>query len=580
MARQTTPLVRAGSAATTKRMTGGQALIECLSRAGVDTIFGHPGGAALPLYDSLYDARAIRHVLVRHEQVAAHAAVGYHRVTGKVGVCMATSGPGATNLVTGITDAMMDSAGIVAITGQVSTHAIGTDAFQEADVMGITTPITKHNSQVQRAAELPRVVLQAFLIAGSGRPGPVLVDIPRDIATAETEFEFPEQITLRSGKIPPAVPSPNQIAAAAALLRQAARPVIYAGGGVITSNAAAELTALARRTRIPVTTTLMGKGGFPETDPLSLGMLGMHGTAYANYAINAADVILAVGVRFDDRVTGRLTDFATGARFIHIDIDPAEIGKNKPAHVPIVGDAKEALRALDAQTPPPDSEPWHRQIAEWKARYPLRYRQTGDTIKPQFAIEQVYRLTDGRAIVVTDVGQHQMWAAQFYLSTEPRTWLTSGGLGAMGFGFPAALGAQIGRPDALVCALLGDGGFQMTLQDLGTAVEWGLPLKLYVLDNGSLGMVRQWQQLFYRERYSHVFLKNPDFAKLAEAYGAVGINVRRVDELEPAVRRSLEVTDRPCVVAITVDPEENCYPMIPSGQSVKEMIVEDDRIRD
>ncbi len=580
MARQTTPLARAGSAATTKRMTGGQALIECLYRAGVDTIFGHPGGAALPLYDSLYDARAIRHVLVRHEQVAAHAAVGYHRVTGKVGVCMATSGPGATNLVTGITDAMMDSAGIVAITGQVSTHAIGTDAFQEADVMGITTPITKHNGQVQRAAELPRVVLQAFLIAGSGRPGPVLVDIPRDIATAETEFEFPEQITLRSGKIPPAVPSPNQIAAAAALLRQAARPVIYAGGGVITSNAAPELTALARRTRIPVTTTLMGKGGFPETDPLSLGMLGMHGTAYANYAINAADVILAVGVRFDDRVTGRLSDFATGARFIHIDIDPAEIGKNKPAHVPIVGDAKEALRALDAQTPPPDCEPWHRQIAEWKARYPLRYRQTGDTIKPQFAIEQVYRLTDGRAIVVTDVGQHQMWAAQFYLSTEPRTWLTSGGLGAMGFGFPAALGAQIGRPDALVCALLGDGGFQMTLQDLGTAVEWGLPLKLYVLDNGSLGMVRQWQQLFYRERYSHVFLKNPDFAKLAEAYGAVGINVRRVDELEPAVRRSLEVTDRPCVVAITVDPEENCYPMIPSGQSVKEMIVEDDRIRD
>ncbi len=580
MARQTTPLVRAGSAATTKRMTGGQALIECLHRAGVDTIFGHPGGAALPLYDSLYDARAIRHVLVRHEQVAAHAAVGYHRVTGKVGVCMATSGPGATNLITGIADALMDSAGVVAITGQVSTHAIGTDAFQEADVMGITTPITKHNAQVQRAAELPRVVLQAFLIAGSGRPGPVLVDIPRDIASAEAEFEFPEQIALRSGKIPPAVPSPNQIAAAAALLRQAARPVIYAGGGVITGNAAAELTALARRTRIPVTTTLMGKGGFPETDPLSLGMLGMHGTAYANYAINAADVILAVGARFDDRVTGRLSDFATGARFIHIDIDPAEIGKNKPAHVPIVGDAKEALRALDAQTPPPDCEPWHRQVAEWKARYPLRYRQTGDTIKPQFAIEQVYRLTEGRAIVVTDVGQHQMWAAQFYLTAEPRTWLTSGGLGAMGFGFPAALGAQIGRPGALVCALLGDGGFQMTLQDLGTAVEWGLPLKLYVLDNGSLGMVRQWQQLFYRERYSHVFLKNPDFAKLAEAYGAVGINVRRVDELEPAVRRSLEVTDRPCVVTIAVDPEENCYPMIPSGQSVKEMIVEDDRIRD
>ncbi len=580
MARQTSSVPRPAPASTAKRMSGAQALIECFHRAGVEVIFGHPGGAALPLYDALYDAREIRHVLVRHEQVAAHAATGYHRVTGKVGVCMATSGPGATNLITGITDAMMDSAGIVAVTGQVSTLAIGRDAFQEADVTGITMPITKHNCLVQTPADLPRMVLQAFLIASSGRPGPVLVDIPRDIAAAAHEFEFPEQVTLRSGKIPPAVPSPNQISAAAQLLGQASRPIIYAGGGVISSNAAAELMTLARKTRIPVTTTLMGKGGFPETDPLSLGMLGMHGTAYANYAINEADVILAVGVRFDDRVTGRLTDFAPRARFIHIDIDPAEIGKNKPAHVPIVGDAREALRVLAAQMTPPACEAWHAQIAEWKRRYPLRYQQNGEVVKPQFAIEEIYKITEGKAVVTTDVGQHQMWAAQFYLTTEPRMWVTSGGLGTMGFGFPSALGAQIGRPDALVCAIVGDGGYQMTMQDLATAVEWRLPIKIYVINNKSLGMVRQWQQLFYRERYSHVWLQNPDFAKVAEAFGAVGMTVRRPDEVRPALRRSLEVTDRPCVVDILCDPNENCYPMIPSGQSIKEMIVEDDRLRD
>jgi len=511
-------------------------------------------------------------VLVRHEQVAAHAAVGYARATGRVGVCLATSGPGATNLITGLTDAYMDSIPVVAITAQVPTAVIGRDAFQEADVIGLTLPITKHSYLVRDPADLPAVLAEAFAVAASGRPGPVVVDVPRDVS--QTPLAATRGEPAPSRRPGPRAPHPGQIAAAAALLREARRPVVYAGGGVISAGASAELTRLVDRTGLPVTVTLMGKGAIDEHHPRCLGMLGMPGTVYANYAVDAADVVLAVGVRFDDRVTGRLRDFAPQARFIHIDIDPAEIGKNKPAHVPIVADARAALAALaDALPDPLPLEPWWRQLGEWQARYPLRYRQGDDVIKPQFVCETLARLTADRAVVVTDVGQHQMWAAQFCRPRAPRTFISSGGLGAMGFGFPAALGAQVARPEATVVALVGDGGFQMTMQDLITAVEWRLPVKVVVLNNGSLGMVRQWQEFFYRQRYAHVFLRNPDFARLAEVFGARGRSVRRPDEVEAALAWALAVQDGPCVLDVHVDPQENCLPMIPSGQSVKEMIL-------
>ncbi len=553
-------------------LSGAELLVHSLHREGATVVFGHPGGAALPLYDALYDADEIRHILVRHEQVAAHAAVGYARASGSVGVCMATSGPGATNLVTGIADAFMDSIPIVAVTGQVPTFFIGRDAFQEADIMGITSPITKHNYLVTKADDLPRVIHEAFYVAAAGRPGPVLVDIPRDIAQTKVAVGATVEFTTRYQPVREG--SPNQIAAAARALESAERPVIYAGGGVIASNASTELKRLVDLTGIPVTVTLMGKGAVDEHHPLCLGMLGMHGTVYANYAINDADTILAVGVRFDDRVTGRLKDFAPRARFIHIDIDPCEIGKNKPADIPIVGDAKLVLAALCEQvTCRPQLEPWLKQIEEWRQRFPLHYRQDG-TLKPQFVIEMAARMTNEEAILVTDVGQHQMWAAQFYRCREPRTFISSGGLGAMGFGFPAALGAQIAKPDKIVVAIVGDGGFQMTMQDLITAVEWRLPLKVFVINNRSLGMVRQWQQFFYRERYSHVWLVNPDFARLAEVFGAAGRAVRAPEEVEEAIRWALAIDDRPVVIDFHVDPTENCMPMIPSGQSVKEMIID------
>jgi acetolactate synthase-1/2/3 large subunit len=571
MARQMTAPRR--TAARRKQMNGAQALIEALRRERVEIIFGHPGGASLPIYDALYDAESLRHILVRHEQVAAHAAVGYARASGKVGVCTATSGPGATNLVTGLTDAMMDSVSIVAITGQVPRPVIGNDAFQEADVTGITMPITKFNSLVMHAADVPRAVHQAFYLASTGRPGPVLVDIPRDVSQELCDPQFPEETTI-PGYRPVLDGSPKQIAAAAEALAAAERPVIYAGGGIISANATPELTALMEHTRIPIALTLMGKGAVDETNPLCLGMLGMHGSAFANWAINDADVILAVGVRFDDRVTGRLKDFAPRALFIHVDIDPAEIGKNKPAHIPIVGDAKRVLAALVAQARAPRIEAWWKQIDEWRERHPFRYRQAGDKISHQFVCDTLNRLTGGRAIVATDVGQHQMWAAQWYRCREPRSFITSGGLGAMGFGFPAAMGAKFARPDRTVVAVVGDGGFMMTIQDLITAVEHQQSLPIIVLNNMALGMVRQWQTFFYRGRLSSSVLRNPDFAKIADAFGARGLRVERPEQVEPALRTALDTEGVPCVLDVICDPEENCLPMIPSGQSVAEMILE------
>ncbi|MBM3451150.1 MAG: biosynthetic-type acetolactate synthase large subunit [Armatimonadetes bacterium] len=554
-------------------VSGAQAVVRVLEEHGVDWMFGHPGGASLPLYDAILDAKEMRHVLVRHEQTGAHAATGYARAAGRVGVCTATSGPGATNIVTGLADALMDSTAVLAITGQVVSPNIGTDAFQEADVVSITMPVTKHNYLVREAALIPQTLREAYHIAGSGRPGPVLVDIPRDVLQAQLPASALSE-ALQTRYRPQVKPDPRRLADAAKAISEAKKPILYVGGGVITANASPALAKLARRCRIAVTVTLHGKGAFDETDSLCLGMLGMHGTAYANYAINDADLVIAVGARFDDRVTGRLKDFCPNARFVHIDIDPSEIGKNKPAHFPLQGDARLTLEALEPMVAPPDTEAWWRQIEAWRARYPLRWK-AGKALKPQQVIEAIYKATAGDAIVTTDVGQHQMWAAQFYRNREPRKWISSGGLGTMGFGFPAAMGAQFARPGELVVAIVGDGGFQMTCQDLSTSVAWKQPLKIYIVNNGTLGMVRQWQSLFYNERLSEVALPNPDFAKVAEAFGAVGLSARTGEEMDAAIRRSLEVTDRPVVVDFHVDPEENCYPMIPSGQSIKEMIVGD-----
>ncbi|MDY6966170.1 MAG: acetolactate synthase large subunit [Halobacteriota archaeon] len=549
------------------KMNGAKAMVKSLKDEGVEVIFGYPGGVLLPLYDELYDSD-IRHILVRHEQGAAHAADGYARATGKVGVCLATSGPGATNLVTGIANAYMDSIPIVAITGQVATHMIGNDAFQEANITGITIPITKHNYLVTDGHNLPKYVKEAFHLASTGRPGPVLIDIPTDVFKTESNFHFPKTAQL-SGYKPKDKGHSLQIKKAAELIKKSKSPVIFAGGGIILSCAHKELKELAEITGAPVTTTLLGKGGFPETHPLSLGMIGMHGTKYANYAVSDADLLIAVGVRFDDRATGKVSDFAAGAKIIHIDIDPAEIGKTVSVDVPIVGDAKNILKDLLERMTKCDNKEWNEQIKSWKKENPLTYEKDG--LKPQFVIEQIYEAFPD-AIITTDVGQNQMWAAQYFKYTKPRTLITSGGLGTMGFGLPSAIGAKVGCPEKIVFDIAGDGSFLMKCQELATAVENEIPVKVAILNNGYLGMVRQWQELFYNRRYSHTSLETKtDFVKVAEAFGAVGMRVTDADEVRPAIEKAVDV-DKPVVIDFWVSKEENVYPMVPPGGCIKEML--------
>jgi acetolactate synthase-1/2/3 large subunit len=550
--------------------------MECLKAEGVDTVFGLPGGANLPTYDALYDA-GIRHILCRHEQGAGHAAEGYAKASGKVGVALATSGPGATNLVTAIADAVMDSVPTVFITGQVRTDLLGTDGFQEADVTGITMPIVKHSLMIQDPREIPEAVHEAFHVARTGRPGPVLIDIPQDLSRADINYEPVDELHL-PGYQPTTEGNAKQIRLAAKALANARRPVIYAGGGVINANAAAELTELARSDRFPVTCTLMGLGAFPAPDDQWLGMLGMHGTRSANYAMDEADLIVCIGARFDDRITGKLSEFAPRAKFIHVDVDPAEISKNVPAHIPIVGDAKKILpkltreyRALETDSSRLDG--WWERIRGWRDKHPLRYEDSTDAeIKPQYMVEALYEATNGDAIITSDVGQHQMWAAQYYHFNKPRRWLNSGGLGTMGVGLPFALGAQVACPDQTVVCLAGDGSVQMNSQELATLTSEGIPAKIFIMNNGYLGMVRQWQELFWDRRYSQVDMgTTPDWVKLAEAYGATGMRATDKGTLVEQMREAI-ATPGPVVLDVQVTKEENCYPMIPAGQAARDMV--------
>ena len=552
------------------------AVMECLKAEGVDVVFGYPGGANLPTYDAFVDA-GIRHVLVRHEAGGGHAAEGYAKATGKVGVAFGTSGPGATNLITPITDAMMDSVPTVFITGQVRTELLGTDGFQEADMMGITMPIVKHSFMLRHPLELPRMIHEAFHVARSGRPGPVVVDIPQDLSRADIDYQPVTDVHL-PGYQPTIEGNTKQIRQAAKALAAARRPVIYAGGGVISAEASSQLTQLVREGGFPITCTLMGLGAFPAPDPQWLGMLGMHGTRSANYAMDEADLIVAVGARFDDRITGKLSEFAPRAKFIHIDVDPAEISKNIPAHIPIVGDARNVLEKLIVEYRATEAdrgrlEEWWDRIRGWQAKHPLGYADSADSeIKPQYAVQALYEATGGDAIVASDVGQHQMWTAQYFHFDKPRRWINSGGLGTMGFGLPAAMGAKVGRPDDTVICISGDGSIQMNAQELATCAENGIDVKVFILNNGYLGMVRQWQELFWDGRYSQVDMGSfPDFVKLADAYGCTGVRLTDKTTLVQDVRDAIE-TPGPVVVDVRVTREENTYPMIAPGAAARDMV--------
>ncbi len=558
-------------------MKGSQIIIAALEKEQVEVVFGYPGGAVLPLYDALYHSK-LRHILARHEQGAAHAADGYARVSGKTGVVFATSGPGATNLVTGMATAHMDSVPMVIFTGQVATRLIGTDAFQEADITGITIPVTKHNYLVKRTGDLAQVIAEAFHIASSGRCGPVLIDVPKDVFDQEAKFNYPAAPEI-DGYKPTYEGHQGQISRAAKAIGAARKPLVFAGGGVIRSGAHEELRELAERGGIPVTLSLMGLGAFPGTSDLFLGMAGMHGTAAANYALMESDLILAAGVRFDDRVTGKLEGFAPKAKIIHIDIDPAEIGKNVKVDIPIVGDLKRVLSSLLTRLQIPDTADWRRQVREWQTRYALTFRENlqESKIKPQYIVKEICRLTGGKAIIATDVGQHQIWTAQYYIFDRPRTLVSSGGLGTMGYGFPAALGAAVAFPGQTVCCIAGDGSIQMNIQELATAVSHCLPVKIAIMNNGYLGMVRQWQELFYGGRYACTELPaNPDFVKLAEAYGATGLRAIRHSEVTGVLEKALN-TEGPVLMDFWVDPEENVFPMVAPNCPLNEIAFEGEK---
>ena len=556
---------------------GNDIFYETLLEEGVEVIFGYPGGAVLNLYHRMPEY-PLRHILVRHEQAAVHAADGYARSTGKVGVVLVTSGPGATNTVTGLATAHMDSIPLVVFSGQVPSMLIGNDAFQEADTVGITRPCTKHNYLVKNTKDLARIIKEAFFIARTGRPGPVMVDLPRDVIGSSVEYEPPGDIHIRSYSFQ-AEPDAEQVRRAFEVISKAERPVLYIGGGVISSSAAGELTKLAETMSIPVTASLMGLGGFPGTHPLSLGMLGMHGTYHANMAVTHADALIAVGARFDDRVTGKVEEFAPRARIVHIDIDPTSISKNIIVDYPVVGDVKNVLVQMLKRAGRQKKywktarKDWLNQIEQWRSTYPLEYTKKEDVIKPQYVVESIYNVTKGDAIIATEVGQNQMWTAQFFQFNNPRTLLTSGGLGTMGYGFPAAIGAQVAFPDRLVFDIAGDGSIQMNIQEMATAIQHHLPVKIAILNNGYLGMVRQWQELFYEERYSHTRMElAPDFVKLAEAYGAVGMRIERPEDVVPAIEEAIK-TDRLVMMDFVVDEEENVFPMVPVDSPIDKMLL-------